>query len=122
MLDNQLILLELPLSVISPTIDSLGNLNEPDLSAVRVSWNANPGNYDLKHYTVTVYSSDNDVEINSINISEDSDTFSVVLPVPNNIHVYAKIRTTSHCLHKDNEAITDSILSSANSSGKCLYV
>ena len=109
--------------MISPTIESLGSLNEPDLSAVRVSWNANPGNYDLKHYTVTVYSSDNDVEINSINISEDSDTVSVVLPVPSNIQVYAKIRTISHCLHMDNEAITKPILS-AISSGKCtqLYV
>ncbi len=106
--------------MISPTIESLGSLNEPDTSAVRVSWNANPGKYDLRHYTVTVYSSVDNGKIVSVYIKPENDNVSVVLPVPSDVQVYAKITTMSMCDETDDGVRTEAILSA--SSSKWLYI
>ena len=94
----------------SPTIEYLG---EPDCCAVKVSWKASSGNYDLRYYMVTVHSSLTNDTITSIKVVSDNDTVSVVLHVPKNMRVDAKIVATSYCLSMSDGAIS-------SSSGKCL--
>lgn len=97
----------------SPTIEYLG---EPDCCAVKVSWNTSSGNYDLRYYMVTVHSSLTNEIITSIKVVSDNDTVSVVLHVPKNMKVDAKIVTTSYCLSMSDGAI----IMLECSSGKCL--
>ncbi len=65
------------------------------------------GNYDLSHYTVQLFG--NNAETLSIDVS--LGTTEIILPVPSNIVLYARITAISKCGQTSAEVVTNTIFS-----------
>ncbi len=86
-----------PLDVVSPMIEHLFTSN--NFASVRVTWMPVDGNYDSSHFTIKVFETNTDSEIESIAISAETNRFKAILTVPfiSTMSFYASITVTSKC-------------------------
>ncbi len=111
---------------ISANIFDLGQVNNSMIGAVFINWTANPGNYDLSHYTVELFG-DRALKL-SVLVSTDNNDFPafispgiiglgrtpavilpVTLPVMGDTQVFARVTTTSKCNQRSNGVETRKI-------------
>ncbi len=84
------------------------------INSVKITRFSSVGNYDLSHYTVQLFV--NNAETSSIDVS--FGTTEIILPVPSNIDIYAKITATSKCNQTSAEVETNTIFSGGEHENK----